>query len=263
MTNNNILFQRAKALKLYGVLAHWDEIAAAEWIDKLITWEEEERAHRGLARRIHIAHLGRFKLLKDFDWDWPKKCDRAAIEDLMTLEFIKSSTNVIFCGPNGVGKSMLARNIAYQAVIHGHTVLFITAGQMLTDLSSQDGGNALSRRIKYYTHPSLVIIDEIGYLSYSNRHADLLFEIISRRYETKATIITTNKPFGEWGEIFPNASCTVSIIDRLVHKSEIINIEADSFRLKEANELSLKRNEARAKKKTKTNKPQPEEQQHD
>lgn len=249
MTTDTLLL-RVKTLKLYGMMAHWEEIVEKEFIAKLIAWEETERSHRGLERRFNSSHIERFKQLVDFDWNWPKKCDREAIEELMQLEFIKEATNVIFCGPNGVGKSTLARNIAYQAVMHGHTVLFTTAGHMLNELTSQDGDNALSRKIKYYVKPTLLCIDELGYLSYSNRHADLLFEIISQRYQGKPTMVTTNKPFSEWNEMFPNASCVVSLIDRLVHNSEIISIEAESYRLKEAKEQSLKRQQSRAKKTT-------------
>ena len=151
--------------------------------------------------------------------------------------------------PNGAGKSTIAKNIAYQAVMEGYTALFVTAGEMLSDLAAQDGDNALRRRIKHYAQPQVLIIDEVGYLSYSNRHADLLFEIIARRYEVKPTIVTTNKPFAEWNDIFPNASCVVSLIDRLVHHSDIVSIDAESFRLKEANEKNKIRKLARTKKK--------------
>ncbi len=122
------------------------------------------------------------------------------------------------------------------------------------------GDNALRRRLALYTRPRLLAIDEVGYLSYSNRHADLLFEIISRRYEEKATLITTNRPFSEWNEVFPNAACVVSLIDRLVHHSEIIQIEGESFRLKEAKERTEQRRKQRIaakskpRKKTVTNK---------
>ena len=122
---------------------------------------------------------------------------------------------------------------------------------MLNELASQDGDKALQRKLKYYTQPQILVIDEVGYLSYSNRYADLLFEIISRRYHKKSTVITTNKPFSEWSDIFPNAACVVSLIDRLVHRSEIINIEADSYRLKEAKEESAKRKATREAKKSK------------
>jgi DNA replication protein DnaC len=122
---------------------------------------------------------------------------------------------------------------------------------MLNDLASQDGDQALRRKLKRYTQPQILIVDEVGYLSYSNRCADLLFEVISRRYNEKSTVITTNKPFAEWRDIFPNAACVVSLVDRLVHRSEIVNIEADSYRLKEAKEESAKRKAAREIKKSK------------
>lgn len=241
------LLQRAKALKLFGFISHWNEIGETGWIEQLITWEEEERSRRSLERRLSAARIGRFNSLAKFDWKWPSKCDREAIEDFMNLKFIEDSSNIIVCGPNGVGKTTIAQNIAHQAVIRGFTVLFTTAGSMLNELASQDGDNALRRRIKHYAQPQLLIIDEVGYLSYSNRHADLLFEVISRRYREKSTLVTTNKPFTEWGEIFPNASCVVSLIDRLVHHSEIVSIEAESYRLKEAKEKNLQRNESRKK----------------
>lgn len=135
-----------------------------------------------------------------------------------------------------MGKTTLARNIAHQAVIAGHTVLFTTAAAMLGDLAGQDGDLALKRRLNHYVRPQLLLIDEVGYLSYSNRHADLLFEIVSRRYEHKSTLVTTNRPFAEWGQVFPNAPCVVSLIDRLIHHAEIVAIEGDSYRLKEARE---------------------------
>lgn len=251
MTNNLLL--RAKALKLHGILAHWEEVEPQPWLNDLIAWEESVRSQRSLERRLSSAHIGRFKPLANFDWNWPTVCDREVIEELMQLGFIKENANVIFCGPNGVGKSTIARNIAYQAVMHGYSVLFTTAGQMLNDLTSQDGDNALRKRVKYYVQPTLLCIDEVGYLSYSNRHADLLFEIVSRRYEEKSTLVTTNKPFVEWQDIFPNVSCVVSLIDRLVHKSEIISIEAKSFRLKESEERNLKRQEMRKNKPTAKN----------
>ena len=247
---NDFLLEKVKALKLYGILSHWEKVCKASWIEEVVIWEETARVNRSLERRLNSSRIGRFKPITQFDWEWPKKIDRTAIEELMQLEFIKEAINVILCGPNGVGKSMIAKNIAHYAVMRGHTVLFTTAAQMLNELASQDGDHALGRRIKYYAQPQLLVCDEVGYLCYSNRHADLLFEIISRRYHDKPTIITTNKPFAEWNEIFPNASCVVSLIDRLVHHSEIIPIDAPSFRLKEATEQAAKRKKARTQRKT-------------
>jgi DNA replication protein DnaC len=247
----DLLLQRATTLQLYGLLAHWEKIREADWLEPLIAWEETERSHRSLQRRLVSSHIKHFKPLAHFDWDWPKECDREAIEELMELDFLAKSTNLVFCGPNGVGKSTIAKNICYQSVMRGHTALFITASQMLKELASLDGDSALQRRIKYYVQPALLCVDEVGYLSYSNRCADLFFEIVSQRYQAKSTMITTNKAFAEWGEIFPNASCIVSIIDRLVHNSEIISIDAPSYRLKESKEQDAKRKEARTKRATK------------
>jgi DNA replication protein DnaC len=232
---------KAKALNLHGLLANWDEAFAAGWAQRLLGWEEEERTRRSMERRLKAAHIGRFKPLCDFDWDWPKSCDRAGIEALMQLSFLKDAVNVVLSGSNGVGKSTLARNIAHQAVIQGHTVMFTSAGQMLGDLAALDSDSALRRRLRHYAAPQLLVIDEIGYLSYSNRHADLLFELVSRRYEQKSTMITTNRRFAEWNEVFPTAACVASLIDRLVHHAEVFAIDGESYRLKEANERAAQK----------------------
>ena len=247
MMTSDLLLQRVKALKLHGLINHWDEVVDATWLEQFISWEELYRSQKSLDSRLRSARLGRFKSLADFDWSWPKRCEREVIEEWMQLSFMKDATNLILCGPNAVGKTTIARNIAYQAILKGHTALFTTAAAMLNELAAIDSG--LRRRIKSYVQPALLVIDEVGYLSYSNRHADLLFEIISRRYEEKSTLITTNKQFNEWREIFPNAACVVSIIDRLVHHSEIVNIEAESFRLKEWKDNSAKKTAERARKK--------------
>jgi DNA replication protein DnaC len=239
--------QQAIELKLHGLIAHWQEIAdeqhplLAQWL----TWELAERKQRSLERRLSSAKLGRFKPLTEFDWQWPSKIDQAAVQRLMQLDFITEASNIIILGSNGVGKSTIAQNLGYKAVMQGHTVLFTTAANMLNDLAAQDGDNALRRRLSYYAKPKLLIIDEVGYLSYSNRHADLLFEIINRRYEKNATLVTTNRPFSEWNDVFPNAACVVSLIDRLVHHSEVLAIEGESYRMKEAQEQATNRRKAK------------------
>lgn len=236
--------QRASALQLHGVLAHWSECANQAWLNPLLDWEETERARRSLERRLRCAHIGRFKPLADFDWTWPEQCDQRAIAELMTLDFLDSATNGILIGSSGLGKTMIAQNIAHQAVLQGHTVLFATAGQLLGDLASLDSDSALRYWLRRYAAPDLLVIDEVGYLSYSNRHADLFFELISRRHEKKSTLLTTNKAFSEWSEVFPNASCVVAMIDRLVHHAEILSIKGESYRRKEAQEAAA----AKAKK---------------
>jgi DNA replication protein DnaC len=245
--NLETLRDRATALRLHGLLAHWPEVATAEWLPSLLQWEEAERGRRSLERRLASAHIGRFKPLADFDWTWPSRCDRASVETLMALEFIAEAANIVLVGPNGVGKSTLARNIAHQALIQGHTVRFTTAGELLGELAALDSDTARRRRLRHYASPDLLVIDEIGYLSYSNRHADLLFELVSRRYEAKSTLVTTNKPFAEWATVFPNAACVVSLVDRLVHHAEVVVIEGDSYRLKEAKERAEQRGRPRRK----------------
>jgi len=236
---------RAENLHLYGLLAHWTEIEDSHWVIQFIEWEEAERARRSLERRLSSAHIGRFKPIADFDWHWPEQCDRLAITELMSLEFLKTATNAILVGASGLGKTTIAQNIAQQAVMHGHTVLFTTAGQLLGDLAALDSDSALRRRLRFYAAPTLLVIDEMGYLSYSNRHADLLFELISRRHEQKSTLVTTNKSFAEWSEVFPNAACVVALIDRLVHNAEIIAIKGKSYRQKEAQERAEQRSKKR------------------
>jgi DNA replication protein DnaC len=254
MSTPENLLERANALRLYGLLAHWSDVATEQWVAPLLQWEEDERARRSLERRIRDARLGNFKPLCDFDWNWPTRCDRAAVEELMSLGFIRDTANVVLIGPNGVGKSTLALNLAYQALVHGHTALFTTAGQMLGELAALDSDSALRRRLRRYVSPDVLVIDEVGYLSYSNRHADLLFELVSRRYGTASTVVTTNRPFSEWHEVFPNAACVVSLVDRLVHRAEVIAIEGESYRVKEARERAeqraSRRSSVRAEKKS-------------
>jgi DNA replication protein DnaC len=240
-TDVDALQARAKALHLNGLLIHWQEAAKGGWVPALLDWEEQERARRSLERRLAEAHIGRFKPLSDFDWAWPKSCDRAAIEALMSLEFLEDKSNVVLVAPNGLGKTMIAQNVAHQAVTAGHSVLLTTAGRMLGNLAALDSDSALRRRLRHYARPRLLVIDEVGYLSYSNRHADLLFELVSRRYEQSSTVITTNRPFGEWHEVFPNAACVVSLVDRLIHHAEILRLDGESYRHKEAQERATAR----------------------
>lgn len=241
-----------RRLGLHGLLARWEEIRHAEWLPLLIDYEQTERQHRSLTRRLRFARLGSFKPICDFDWLWPKKIDRMAIEDLAALEFVAEAANVVLIGPNGTGKTMIAQNLAHRALLAGHSVRFTTASAMLNDLAAQDSASALNRRLRHYCRPPLLVVDELGYLSYDSRYADLLFEVVTRRYQQRSTILTTNKPFSEWQQVFPNAACVVTIIDRLVHKAEILTIEGESYRLKEARERAASKTKSR-----KQRKPQP------
>jgi DNA replication protein DnaC len=239
------LKERAKALGLHGLLAQWDEWGSASWLERLLDAEEAERGRRSFERRVGEARLGSFKSLADFDWQWPSRIDRALVEELLGLGFLEDASNVVLVGPNGVGKTMLAQNLAYQALLGGNTALFVTASAMLNELAAQDGSYAFNRVLKRYTQVRVLVIDEVGYLSYDSRHADLLFEVVTRRYQQRSTILTTNRPFSEWNEVFPNAACVVTLVDRLMHRAEIIHVEGRSFRLKEAQERTAERESRR------------------
>lgn len=231
-----LLYLRAQKLGLYGLLSEWDAVAGEPWLDALLSREEKGRHQRSLERRIQNSKIGRFKPMADFDYAWPTKIDREQIDDLFSLTWLDEATNVILVGPNGIGKSMIAQNLTYQAVVRGATALFLTASEMLNDLAAQEGTSSLQRRLRRYCAPTLLAVDELGYLSYDNRHADLLFEVVTQRYGRKPTLITTNKPFSEWNEVFSSATCVVTLVDRLIHHAEIVQIEGESYRLKEAKE---------------------------
>lgn len=235
--NDKELRERAHHLGLHGLLANWEDVAGTQWLAPLLAYEEAERTRRSLERRIKSARLGRFKMLADFDWKWPKKIDKTAVDDLFKLSFFEEGANAVLLGPNGVGKTMLLKNLAHHCVMRGYTVRLTSASAMLNELAGQDSTSALARRLRQYTHPQLLCVDEVGYLSYDSRYADLLFEVITRRYEAhKPIVLTTNKPFSEWPDVFPHAACVVTLVDRLIHRCEVIHIEGSSYRAKEAKE---------------------------
>jgi DNA replication protein DnaC len=233
-TDFEALRKRLHQLGLFGLLAQDNTLLSEPWVGSLITIEQNERQRRSLVRRLRDAKLGPFKPLADFDWQWPQRIDRELFTELLGGEFIAEATNVVLVGPNGA------------------SARFVTASDMLHDLAAQDSSAALSRRLKRYTSPHILAIDEIGYLDYDNRYADLLFEVATRRYQLRPIIVTTNRAFADWNDIFPNAACVVTLIDRLVHRCEILPIEASSYRLKEAQERAEQRKAARPKQQKKT-----------
>lgn len=240
-TTDDELRAAVRRLGLYGLLANWEDVRHCDWLPTLLNYEQTERQRRSLERRLRSARIEAFKPIADFDWQWPTKIDRAAVEELCTMEFLAERANVVLVGPNGTGKTMIAKNLVHLALLRGHSARFTTASAMLNDLTAQDSASALSRRLRHYCRPGLLAVDELGYLSYNARAADLLFEVVSRRYQQRSTIITTNKVFADWKDVFPNAASVVALIDRLVHRAEIITIEGESYRLKEAQERTAQK----------------------
>jgi DNA replication protein DnaC len=223
---------------------------AQQLIEHVIDKEHAERNRRGLERRMTRSRIGSFKSISDFDWNWPKSIDRAAVESALRLEFLPDARNIVLVAPQGLGKTMIAQNVAHHGVLGGHSVLFTTASQMLLDLSAQDSPRTLELRLRHYCNVALLVLDEVGYLSYDGRNADLLFQVVSRRYEKRSIVLTTNLAFRDWGTIFPNAACTTALIDRLVHRADIIAIEGESYRKREAEEARNARHAKRQKTRT-------------
>jgi len=245
------LKQRARKLGIRALVSHWEEFAGQPWIKTLLDKEDEERQRRSFERRIREARIGEFKPLAEFDWAWPRLIDREAIEELMQLDFLKDGANVVLRGPNGIGKTMIAKNLAYQALMAGYKTRFVPASQMLSELAEHDGASARQRCLRKYTTVDLLVIDEVGYLSYANNFADLLYEVLNARYLKKSTIVTTNRIFEEWSEVFPHAACVVTLVDRLIHKAEVLSVDGESFRHREAMERAAqKASQRKGKRKT-------------
>lgn len=209
-------------------------------LEELYQIESRERSRLSLEHRLRFSGIGRFKPMTDFDWNWPKKIERDVIERALTLDFIQESRNLILLGRNGLGKTMIAKNISYAAVMAGYSVLFRTAAHIIEHLQC-DSPQLRRRRIQAYARPHLLCIDELAYLSYDDNAADLLYEVINRRYERRSVIITTNRAFKEWNQVFPNASCIATLLDRLTHHAEATVFEGDSYRVHESEQEAAAR----------------------
>ncbi len=241
-TNPSLLLQHLDYLKLpflqnhHGELAQqaaqhqWDHV---EYLRRLMEGEYTQRRQRVIERRIQAARFPVLKTLEQFRWDWPKKINRMAVQNLFRLEFIQQKANVVLLGTVGLGKTHLASALGYAACQEGHAVLFANAISVINDLSAAHQRGLLKRQLKTYLHPDLLILDEIGYLPIDQHGADLLFQVISQRYERGSIVLTTNKPFKQWPAIFNNDSTIASaVLDRLLHHAQTIVIEGSSYRMK-------------------------------
>lgn len=205
-----------------------------EFLERLLAGECEQRYARAVERRFKEARLPARKSVQNFDWAWPKKINRDQLRHLFTLRFIQEHTNVVFIGPTGLGKTHLAIALAGEACQRGHRVLFSSAADIVNALTEAMGAHALSRAIRRYTAPELLIVDELGYLPVDRTGADLLFQVLGGRYERGATVITTNRAFKDWPRTFAcDSALTASILDRLLHHCEPVLLEGRSYRMKD------------------------------
>lgn len=210
---------------------HWSHV---NYLEKLADGEAALRRDRSTQRRIRMARLPVIKTLDQFDWAWPKKINRLQVQNLFRMQLVKDKSNVIFLGGVGLGKTHLASAMAYVACLKGETVLFATAVDVINTLAAAQRAGRVKQELKKYTRPALLILDELGFLPIDKAGSDLLFQVISGRYEQGALVITTNKAFKNWPEIFNNDSTlTSAILDRLLHHAETVLIEGKSYRMKD------------------------------
>lgn len=226
----------------YAALAQ--QAAAEQWppvdyLARLVEGELQRRQDRALERRLKAARLPLLKTLEQFQWNWPKKINRLQVQQVFRLQFLDSHTNVIFLGGVGLGKTHLAIALAYTACLAGSTVLFTTAVDAVNTLIAAQAAGRLKTELNRYLKPRLLCLDEVGYLPIDKTGADLLFQIISHRYEQGSMIITSNRPYKKWAEIFNNDSTlTSALLDRLLHHAETVLIEGSSYRMKDRLELA-------------------------
>lgn len=204
------------------------------FLNQLAEAEVNIRYDRSTQRRIKQARFPVLKTLDGFDWNWPTKINRLQVQELFRLSFLKDNTNVIFLAGVGLGKTHLATALAYQACLKGFSVLFASAIDIINTLNAACNAGRLKTELKKYLKSDILVIDELGYLPVDKKGADLLFQVISRRYEHGSIILTTNKSFKKWPEIFSNDSTlTSAVLDRLLHHAETVAIEGKSYRMKD------------------------------
>ena len=240
------LVEQLATLKLVSVQEHYaplaTEAAQKQWthvdyLARLMDAEALRRQELSIQRRLATARFPCVKTLDQFDWTWPKKINRTQVQNLFRLAFLPDHTNVIFMGGVGLGKSHLACALGHAACLAGHTVLFTTAVDIINTLTAAQAACRLKPELRRLLAPRILCIDEVGYLPIDKTGADLLFQVISQRYEQGSIILTTNQPYKHWPKIFNNDSTlTSAVLDRLLHHAETVIVEGKSYRMKDQSE---------------------------
>jgi DNA replication protein DnaC len=234
--------QYLRDLRLAFIAEHYGELATQaahkqwshlEYLGHLVEGETLLRRDRAIQNRIRLARFPVIKTLDQFRWDWPTQINRAQVQHHFTLRFLSDHMNLLYLGGVGVGKTHLATALGYTACLQGHAVLFASAIDVIHTLATAKSTGRLKQEIKKYAKPALLIVDELGYLPIDKSGADLLFQVISVRYEHGSTLITSNRAFKDWPKIFNNDSTlTAALLDRLLHHAETVVIEGKSYRMK-------------------------------
>jgi DNA replication protein DnaC len=216
-------------------------LSPRQMLEEIARIEVQAKTQRSLEQRLERARLGRFRPFADFDWNWPKKIERSVIERAFTLDFVRENRNLVLLGTNGLGKTMITKNIALAAVQAGYSVLFTTAAELIENLQGDLSPETFRRKVARYASFSLLCIDEVGYLAYDAHAADLLYKVIDRRYEKGSVLLTTNLAFRNWNTVFPNATSIATLLDKLTHHADVTLIDGDSYRVHESQKEAAQR----------------------
>lgn len=241
MNNYNKLLNNLETLKLDKIKDYYpnyvdkatkNNLSITDALLELTNKEIEYRDERASQIQVLVSAFPYKKEIDDFDFDYQPSINKQEIMELNTLGFLERHENILFLGPSGVGKTHLAVSIGITAAKKRYSVYFISCHDLITQLNKAQYENKLDKRIKHFCSYELLIIDEIGYLPIDRQGANLLFQLIAKRYEKKSTIITTNMTFNKWGDVFNDNTLANAILDRLLHHSSIINITGNSYRIK-------------------------------
>lgn len=225
--------------KIHGMLegsleeASRDNLSYTDFLDSLLSQEIAAKTEKNVAMRTSMAKFPFVKTLESFDFNFQPSIDKKRIKELATCRFIANGENVILLGPPGVGKTHLAVSLGVKAVIEGYRTYFTQATPLIASLTKAYAENRIEERLKFYCQYRLLIIDEIGYIPIDRHGAHLFFQLISRRYEKGALVLTSNRSFSQWNEIFGDSVIATAILDRILHHSTTVNIKGNSYRLRE------------------------------
>lgn len=227
------LFKSRERLEALLQEATTKELSYSDFLDRMLGEEVASKADKAVALRTQLARFPYVKTLEAFDFKYQPSVDEKQIRELATCRFIDNEENVILLGPPGVGKTHLAVALGIRAIMGGYRVLFASATSLIAALSKAHHENRFEEKLKFYTVPKLLVVDEIGYIPIDRLGANLFFQLISRRYERGPMILTSNQSFSNWGEVFGDQVIATAILDRILHHCVTVNIRGDSYRLKE------------------------------
>jgi DNA replication protein DnaC len=223
----------AEMLDSYAKQAASSSMSYVDFLGGLVSEEVIRKEQRSVQNRIKSARFPVLKSLGDFDYSFQPSIDKKKVGELSNLRFIDNKENILFLGPSGVGKTHLATGLGVRACESGYKVLFTTLNDMVSVLMASMADNSFPSKLRQFVQPSLLIVDEVGYLPVSKEGANFLFQVVAKRYETGSIILTSNKSFADWGEILGDSVIAAAVLDRLLHHSTVFNVRGDSYRLRE------------------------------